>query len=175
MLFGNRARIAIESEIDISDTTWCFGRACIWANGQQIGDYSQTMILTVAATFFVDFLTHTGDRHDPVLASFPSDLLVSTLYAALFGDDELLSLHELARNGKRFQKFCVCPGGGESFDGVLAFFVEGQRSSRFVWLNFECQNADEIELEQGEFEGYLRAFADWINDGCGSDRSPADP
>jgi hypothetical protein len=163
MIFGNRGRIAIETEIDTNSTEWCFGRVCLWAQGTQIGDFSQTVILTVTVGFFEDFLQHTGQRHAPELEHLPVHLLISLLYDALFGDSAL-TLHEAAQLGKLFRKYCVCPGGGEAFDGWLAFYIEGRYSSRFMWLNSMDEQEGEVELEPGEFEAVIQAFIAWTTE-----------
>jgi hypothetical protein len=165
MLFGSRSKIAIECSIEAENARWRFGRVCLWAKGVAIGDFEQIMVIAVTTGFFSGFLERSGERYDPQLNSLSALDLVSTLCDALFGDGQQ-DLKETAQQGQRFGKYCVCPGGGEAFDGWLAFLLEDQNKTRFIWQDTSTGQIDEIDLVSGEFEDIVRHFIVWASDEC---------
>ena len=161
MLFGDRKRIGIEADLDAPTAPWLFGRVCIWCKDQQIGDLSQTVVLSITRAFCAQFLMRAGQRHDVDLDLLPAPLAFTFLYDALFGDSAA-SLKEAAELGERYGKFCVSPGGGEAFDGWIAFLIESRHCNRFIWQEDGDEHVEEMELLPGELEAVFRAFIAWV-------------
>lgn len=126
MLCGSRHGFALEAEIDELDPNrvdLVFGRLCLWAAGHRIGDLSRQTILSVPATFFVDVLKFQNNRADNELCRQSPALALSSVYDALYGRPTG-DLKEALELEARYRKFCIAPGGGEAFDGVLSTATE---------------------------------------------------
>jgi hypothetical protein len=61
VIFGDKKRFAIESETYARASSYLFGNMCIWAHGERIGNYEQSIILNTPVAMVERFL-ECGER-----------------------------------------------------------------------------------------------------------------
>ncbi|MDQ2731762.1 MAG: hypothetical protein M3Y56_08900, partial [Armatimonadota bacterium] len=141
---------------------YLFGYVCLWSGNQAIGEYSETVILTTSAMFFDAFLEIQGQRSDSIFEGMVPELALRTIRDALF-DGDCQTLEEAYDLAERFHKFCLCPGGGEAFDGFFAALIEYPGRTCLVWESWRSSSVQINNLAPGECEIALRQFVDWFN------------
>src|ERR1043165_8809165 len=110
MLFGNKDRFAVESELIPGDFDYPFGRITFWSDGNPLGDYSAVTILTVDLFNCRSFLKDTGQRHDPTLETPPNEEALKKVYDAIY-DPSVSDENEMYDLLMYYSKFCLCPNG----------------------------------------------------------------
>jgi hypothetical protein len=168
MRFGQTERFAVECEVTLPPSSFLFGHICLWVGGERLGDFSQLVILTAPAFFFRDLLRFTGQRYDPVFESMSGTEALDFLHRVLY-DDEDATLQESRQLQQRFARYCLCPGGGEAFDGEFVACIEYLNKDRLIWRSHHNAAIGDLFLDHGEIEDVLRSFLKWI-DNCLSGR-----
>lgn len=163
MIFGSKKRFAIDAvTVDFTEQGDPLGNICLWVDGTRIGDYSVTAPLGVPAAYFRQVISHIGKRRDRRIDSKSKDEVVSFLKAALYGDMGT-TLRECAELEKRFRKFVVCPGPGESFDGEFAVFADNENETRFIWEDTGSERVRETGLSISEYLEPICSFLNWFD------------
>jgi hypothetical protein len=168
-LIGAKARFAVQGELPAERQAYAFGRICLWAGGFRIGDYEQTVIVTVPAEYFRQTLRERGNRHDPALDGRSAEEVLRVVHDALFGDPGDAPMRTLVERRKRFAKFCICPNGSEAFDGDQMVLLEQQENARLIWRGHDETATQEIGLALGEYEGTIQSFLAWLDPVVGHD------
>jgi hypothetical protein len=161
-MFGDPARLAIEVRLDRPTPEHLFGFVCLWAANRAIGDLDAATIVSVAAGHFERTLAFSGRRRSPVLEGLSGRKALELVFDALYTDTGG-SLEDLRRSTDENQRFEICPGGGEPFDGEKAILIETDGYERFIWQNFRVPDVFEVKLRRGEYAAVVTEFVRWEN------------
>lgn len=173
VLFGSQNTFGIESEYNSSvlHPTGFFGYICFWIGNHPIGDFQEFVMLDIPALHMKDTLRFEGQRRDSTINNQQAEVILETVYKALWGNYDFEN-EDFQQLKNRFQRFSICPGGGEAFDGIQCVLVDEDESERMIWrwIGPPQENQplsevppQEIRLQKGHYEKVVRHFLDWFN------------
>ncbi len=163
MLFGEKSKFALECELESPLDEFFNCKICLWANGEQIGDYERGSSLRVSASFFRDTLKFVSRLHDEALDGKSAETILKFIYEKLYEiPEEDVSVEELENHWQRYGKFLICPDGGPAFDGWLAALLVEMTGERFLW-RYALGAAHESSLPTGGYEATVSSFLVWAD------------
>lgn len=163
MLFGEKSNFALECELENPLDEFFNCKICLWADGEQIGNYERGSSLRVSASFFRDTLRFVSELHDEALDGKSAEAVLKFIYKKLYEvPEEDVSIEELEHHWQRYGKFLICPDGGPAFDGWLAVLLLEPIRERFLW-RYALGAARESFLPVGRYEATVSSFLAWAD------------
>jgi hypothetical protein len=164
MLIGDKAKFAIEFQIDDPSTHWVFGKFCYWANHRMIGDYDIGGALGVG-TSGVEWVASTrGRKHEPALFEAQPDVAFASIYNPVY-DGPLDGLVQIPLAEERLGLFYATPGNFDVFDGYIGFLIESTDFDRLLWRCLKEPKpgpVHECSLHHGKFFDVLDAYVEYM-------------
>jgi hypothetical protein len=161
MVFGDKSRLALECQDSSNPSRFQLGHICLWASERRIGAFEDTVDLGVPAQHFRHLLSSTGSRHDGQLSALGPEAALMLVENSLYGD-HIGSLSESVEMENRYRRFCICPGGGEAFDGEFVILIETTDRERFIWREAGTGIVHEVSLPLGEFGLVVTSFLTYL-------------
>lgn len=162
MIFGSEKRFAIDAVItDFTERGDPLGNICLWADGTRIGDFSVTAPLGSAEVYLRRVVSDIGKRRDKEIDTRSREQVISFLKAALYGNMGT-TVRECAELERRFRKFVLCPGLGESFDEEFLVLADNGNETRFIWEDRFSGRVRETGLRLSEYREPIHSFLDWL-------------
>jgi Immunity protein 42 len=168
MIFGSDTLFGIEVDLEKSNkqnSSGAFGKIRLWLYGQQIGDYSVVVHMSVPVRWFWQTLGFRGTRTDLALAGMPADVAIQFLESRLFQSSG--SIEEADVAVAEFSRYCICPNNCESFDGEWLGLIELAGKDRAIWRGFESGIVGEVELPIGYYDEIVKELVDWFQSETG--------
>ncbi|MDM0047925.1 BRCT domain-containing protein [Variovorax sp. J22R115] len=172
-MFGSTERFGIQTELLEPAGEFVVVHIRLWADGMQIGDYQQPVLLSPIADFFRATIRRSDLRADAELALFPPERVLEAVKASLFTDDEVKSPSQGLRNERleSFREICICPNGCAAFDGEMAVLLQRAGAESFIWQDFGDKRVRELRLMTGDYATVVRMFLGWADSLTGHDPS----
>ncbi|WP_181179554.1 Imm42 family immunity protein [Methylibium rhizosphaerae] len=135
MRFGDPTAFAIECihEPIPNSNRWVFGRMCIWAGGEQLGNIDEpACMLNVTARHLTGVLKRLPELDEPAFSELSDAVLYDLLDHALYVDDGRTPV-QVASDATRYFKFDFLTNGGESFDRSRSFIASSNGQVRLLF------------------------------------------
>ncbi len=138
-----------------------FGRMCVWARGQRLGDLEEpACMLNVTANHLSGVVKRLPSLHEPAFASLSDTELFELLDRALYEDDDRTS-EEVAADAAKFFKFDFLTNGGESFDRSKSFIAASNGELRLLFKD-SPKGLVSARVSVTEFANTVAAFVAWV-------------
>lgn len=161
MLFGSKARFAVEADLDKvgAEDPFLLGRFCFWVGEEAVGDYELGGALSVALASCSNLLRFSENRGDGRLIAMPAADAFIEIYSALFVDNGQ-SDDQVKRDAEYYTRFVAIPMGFDVFDSWMAFLIEDRAIGRYLWKKMASEDdpVHETMLMKGEFDSVLSEF-----------------
>lgn len=161
MKFGDKARFAIEFELDDNHGgSWLFGRFCYWIGGEMVGDYCSGVSLRDVLFQMKYVVGDGGQRTCPKLAVLPPSKIVDLI---------TMSLSELSNEISHFVDNEFLPAKldvripVDIFNSWNIFLVDGDGDSLLMYSRDEHSDVNVVHLLHGEFDTIAVAAYDALD------------
>jgi hypothetical protein len=163
MQFGDPSSFAIQCvhEPIPNEKGWVFGRMCVWADGQRLGDIEEpACMLNVTAFHLSGVVERLPSLEEPAFASLSDTELFELLDRALYEDDDR-TLEEVEADAAKFFKFEFLTNGGESFDRSKAFIAGSNGELRLLFKE-PLRGLASARVSATGFASTVAAFLAWV-------------
>lgn len=163
MLIGDKETFAIECYHDPlpNETRRVFGRMCVWAGGNRLGDIEEpACMLNVTEGHLQELLQHLDSLDDPALRNLDDRKAFEFLDRALYLDDAR-SDEQVAKAAERYWKFDFLTNCGESFDRTKSFII-GEANSLRILFEEDRQRFISAHVGRATFVFTVQGFLAWI-------------
>jgi len=156
MIFGDKNSFAIESAIYFQHEAFIRGQFGMWAHGEAIGNFEDSVALQGCANWLQDFLVYSGQRLYEDCENVSDDVIMSTIL-------EHIDNYEIEDSHIWRDKYILTDAGMSSFNNLEVILIEcSDGSERLIWAELGRNEAKSISLRAGEFEIAANEFLQWI-------------
>jgi hypothetical protein len=164
ILLGDKTCIAIECEITSREGNFVFGKICMWANGERIGDYEKTDLVSRVAGLFNQSIRSRAKRKNSDLCQQTNKSIIEGLWNSIYGDlDDGIPLSE----GIKYAPHELLVDWSDNFDDYVAAIIECDHNQRFIWKNRKTGSIGGIVLQKGSYEQLAGEFVNWMEETTG--------
>jgi hypothetical protein len=152
-IFGDKSKLCVEIDVDknhidqFTETVW--GGFCLWIKSNSFGDVTVFDYISGCSWFMMDKLK---SENIPMIGDIKYDsdeLFFEYIIDQYYGEpEEKMTLHEIAVNGERAEKFILSPNGEVEFDDVfIIYFKMSETEVRFLFKRKSEKKLDSIDLQ----------------------------
>lgn len=159
MFFGDHQTFCIQSDIAelSSDKDLAFGDISFWVAGHQIGDSALIVILNTPARLLQSSL------RDSKLRKYSEDLnQLSDQEIFGFISNKIYGESLLMEDSIRYEKYQLCPGFSESFDGENMYLIESEQEELFLWKDAVSGSIESKRLPKSSYASSVSLFVNWL-------------
>ena len=155
------------------DDAQVYGHLCFWASGERLGDFDQSVMLSAAARYLREFLSHSAERHvealDGKLAEEVFAYVSETVYysegaeksrdpVARYVPKHLL--YDWALHGRLRAAFHLDDVGDATFQGMsmILFDDHSLGVQRLIWRYHGANDLHEARLPDHVFDAVAEQF-----------------
>ena len=150
MLVGASEQFAMEYEIVPSPGRAILGHFRMWANGREIGDFQDVLVLTAVQAQIEHSLRFADRLADPALLAADKADAVRIIQETLYGASVPLSL--------KYARFNLTDVGLTSFDRLWVFLIATPTEQRLLWRKKKGLDVGEVGFPVGTYETVAREF-----------------
>lgn len=163
MMFGERARFAVEAECRDVDGRWVFGGLRFWVAGLAVGDWDDSSELRASARWGRTFLRASPRRTRIDLDDVAASVVYERLYGRFVVPANAPCPRVLAGVWDR-DPFVFDEVGESSTRDECALVVvrRGDGADRFLVKWFEEGRLLEVILSEGECDRVVDAYCSWV-------------
>jgi hypothetical protein len=141
---------------------WVFGRMCVWAGGEQLGDLDEpACMLNVTANHLSSLVKRLSTLEEPAFDSLSDTQLFELLDCKLYRDDDRTT-EDVAADASEFFRFDFLTNGGESFDHSKSFVTSFNGKLRLVFVQ-ASSGVLSARFESAAFVSVVAAFLAWLS------------
>ncbi|MDO8330678.1 MAG: Imm42 family immunity protein [Fluviicoccus sp.] len=164
MIIGDKENFGYECYHDPlkNERRRVFGRMCVWAAGQVLGDISEpACMLNVTEGHLQSLLARMEALDEPLLSALGAREAFDFLDRALYLDDDR-SNEQVTSDAERFFKFDFLTNGGESFDRTKSFIHRRDSQLRILFVDDEG-GFNSVLVGLSAFTLATKGFLAWVS------------
>jgi hypothetical protein len=164
MLFGSTDDFAIEAmlEPNLKPGSAAWGRARIWCQGTELGDYSREYCTLGVLSERIRKLEGELDQlWSPELAQLSDLELINKLDGILYGYHGDVPVEDEYVDGRPWWKFNLLTNSGEMFDGIGKTFIFGPPGDAVFILHRQGTAIRRLTTTRAAVRAAAKAFTQW--------------